>query len=111
MRFKGETKPKAGSVCLAVAVALFLSDGLMLCDCPGLLVMAAVFAGFAAWFGSRTVRTWSVPFLIFSVVMAGREVRNAVIAKARMAEVLQQIRRSQASTNTLEQGTNAPQKK
>jgi hypothetical protein len=107
MRFKGEIKPMAARVCLFLAVLFFVNGGLVLCYCPGEFVMAAILAGVAAWCGTRSVRVLSMVLLVLSVAMAGVQARK----KARLAELIRRVHQSHVGTNTLDQGTNVPQKK
>ena len=60
-------KPAISRVRLIVAIVLFVSGLMVLCDCWGLYVLAGGFAGVAVCSGVGGIRAWGATVLLASV--------------------------------------------
>ncbi len=64
---------------MAVAVVLFFAGFGVLCACPGFYVLAAAFAGVAAWFGAGRIRRWS--FVCVAICLIGAVADTLVLIR------------------------------
>ncbi len=96
-------KSKAANYGLLAGVLQFISGSLLLCDCPGWFVCAAIAAAVPAILGTRVVRIAGISLCIASIITAvvqyrreqDRALRRQQLEATSAVEVSSRLHRSQ----------------
>ena len=89
-------KTRIARISLAVAVTLFFTGFLVLCNCPGWYALAATFAAVSAWLGSQRTRFWGVILVAGSLVLAAGHTYGKLREREQMREIRRRYEEKQA---------------
>ncbi|HEY3854267.1 MAG TPA: hypothetical protein VGO67_07750 [Verrucomicrobiae bacterium] len=102
-------KPSIAKICLIVSGIFLVGSSMILCACPGLDILAAVFAGISIWAGTGRQRKWAIFLLVLCLIATWFQTDSLIRDQRKVERIKMEIAR-RLNTNAVG-STNSPSEK